>query len=154
MYELIKGLYEAHLPVKDLKRSIAFYKKLGLELSHIHDHHLAFFWLKKGESWLGLWETQQVELDYHPSIRHVAFHVTLENLRSSVSWLKERQIAPREAFGFMPHEPFVMAHDGIAHAKIHFYDPDGNSLEFICKIPNPTNIVGRMYLSEWEIIYS
>lgn len=39
---MIKGLYEAHLPVKDLKRSIAFYKKLGLELSHIHDHHLAF----------------------------------------------------------------------------------------------------------------
>jgi catechol 2,3-dioxygenase-like lactoylglutathione lyase family enzyme len=87
VYELIKGLYEAHLPVKDLKRSIAFYKKLGLELSHIHDHHLAFFWLKKGESWLGLWESKEVELDYHPSIRHVAFHVTLENLRSSVSCL-------------------------------------------------------------------
>lgn len=43
---------------------------------------------------------------------------------------------------------------GMAHAKIHFYDPDGNSLEFICKILNPTNTVGRMYLSDWEAIQS
>ena len=57
VYELIKGLYEAHLPVKDLNRSITFYEKLGLELSHTYSDHLAFFWLKKGESWLGLWET-------------------------------------------------------------------------------------------------
>jgi len=43
VYELIKDLYEAHLPVKDLNRSITFYEKLGLELSHIHSDHLAFF---------------------------------------------------------------------------------------------------------------
>jgi glutathione S-transferase len=30
---LIKGIYEAHLPVKDLGNSIDFYKKLGLELA-------------------------------------------------------------------------------------------------------------------------
>ncbi|MEK5108790.1 hypothetical protein MHI57_19130 [Cytobacillus sp. FSL K6-0129] len=29
---LIKGLYEAYLPVKDLVRSIEFYGKLGLKL--------------------------------------------------------------------------------------------------------------------------
>ncbi|MBU9719839.1 MULTISPECIES: VOC family protein [Bacillaceae] len=147
---MIQGLYEAHLPVSNLEKSIEFYSKLGLELSHRHEDKLAFFWIEKDKSWLGLWETDKVELDYHPSIRHIAFQVSLEGLKNSVSWLNERGLEAREAFGFEPHEPFMMAHNGMAHAKIHFYDPDENSLELICKIPNPKNISKRMYLSEWE----
>lgn len=149
---MIKGLYEAHLPVSDMKRSIEYYKGLGLEFSHSHEDSLAFFWIEKGNSWLGLWETEKVELEYHPSIRHIAFQVTLEGLKNSVTWLNEKGYKPRKAFGFEPVEPFVMAHNSVAHAKIHFNDPDGNSLEFICKIPNPKNIAGRMYLSEWEAL--
>ncbi|MBG9813325.1 glyoxalase [Bacillus endophyticus] len=147
---MIEGLYEAHLPVSNLKRSIEFYKGLGLGFSHSHEDRLAFLWIEKNKSWLGLWETDKVELEYHPSIRHIAFQVSLDSLRHSVSWLKERGYKPREAFGFEPVEPFVMAHSGMAHAKIHFNDPDGNSLEFICKMDNPKNITKRMYLSEWE----
>ncbi|SNZ14723.1 Predicted lactoylglutathione lyase [Terribacillus aidingensis] len=147
---MIEGLYEAHLPVRDLKKSIAFYEGLGLELSHIHEDRLAFFWIKKNHSWLGLWESDKAELAYHPSIRHVAFQVSLENLKGASQWLKERGYQPREAFGFEPHEAFVMAHDNMAHAKIHFNDIDGNSLELITKIENPHKITGRMYLSEWE----
>lgn len=147
---MIEGLYEAHLPVRNLHESIKFYEGLGLELSHIHENRLAFFWIKKDHSWLGLWETDKAELAYHPSIRHVAFQVSLENLKGASEWLKYRGYQPREAFGFGPHEPFVMAHDGMAHAKIHFNDPDGNSLELITKIANPNNITSRMYLSEWE----
>ncbi|MFN7253544.1 MAG: VOC family protein [Anaerobacillus sp.] len=147
---MILGLYEAHLPVRNLKRSIEYYKKLGLEFSHSHEDKLAFFWIEKGKGWLGLWETDKVELEYHPSIRHIAFQVSLEGLKKSVVWLNERGCEPREAFGFEPIEPFVMAHHGMAHAKIHFNDPDGNSLELICKIPNRKNITNRMYLSEWE----
>ncbi|WP_100372346.1 VOC family protein [Bacillus sp. FJAT-45037] len=147
---MIKGLYEAHLPVKDLSRSIAFYNGLGLELSHIHENTLAFFWIEKNKSWLGLWESDRVDLEYHPSIRHIAFEVTLEDLKNSVDWLNDREFAPREAFGFKPTEPFVMAHNEMAHAKIHFNDPDGNSLELICPLQNEKGITGRMYLSEWE----
>ncbi|WP_202081184.1 VOC family protein [Caldalkalibacillus salinus] len=147
---MIEGLYEAHLPVSNLKHSIEYYKGLGLELSHIHEDRLAFFWIEKDKSWLGLWETDKVELEYHPSIRHIAFQVSLKGLKQSVAWLKEKGYEPREAFGFKPVEPFVMAHDGMAHAKIHFNDPDGNSLELICKLDNPKNITDRMYLSEWE----
>ncbi|WP_067844363.1 VOC family protein [Amphibacillus sediminis] len=147
---MILGLYEAHLPVSDLKRSIAYYTKLGLTFSHSHDDKLAFFWIEKNKSWLGLWETDKVELEYHPSIRHIAFEVSLDGLKEAILWLNERGYEAREAFGFEPIEPFVMAHHGIAHAKIHFNDPDGNSLEFICKLPNPKNITKQMYLSEWE----
>lgn len=147
---MIKGLYEAHLPVSDLKQSVLFYKELGLELDHIVDDKIAFLWIEKDKSWLGLWETDNVKLEYHPSIRHVAFQVTLEDLKTSVAWLRDRGVKPRVAFGFEPIEPFVMPHQQYAHAKIHFNDPDGNSLEFICKLKNPKEIATRMYLSEWE----
>lgn len=99
---------------------------------------------------IGLWETDKVEIEYHPSIRHLAFQVELEDLKAAVEWLKEKDIYAREAFGFKPVEPFVMAHNHYAHAKLHFDDPDGNSIELICKLPNPLNITNRMYLSEWE----
>ena len=147
---MIKGLYEAHLPVRDLNRSIEFYKGLGLELDHKVEDSLAFLWIEKDKSWLGLWETEKVEVEYHPSLRHIAFEVSLEGLKSSVVWLKNKGYELREAFGFEPIEPFVMPHKEYAHAKIHFNDPDGNSLEFICKIDNPKGIMKRMYLSEWE----
>ncbi|MBO1580500.1 VOC family protein [Bacillus sp. XF8] len=147
---MIIGLYEAHLPISDLKRSIECYKGLGLEFSHRHEDKVVFLWIEKNKSWLGLWETDKVELEYHPSIRHIAFQVSLEGLKNSVAWLNEKGFEPREAFEFKPVEPFVIAHSGIAHAKIHFNDPDGNSLEFICKLENPKNITKRMYLSEWE----
>ncbi|GAF65840.1 glyoxalase [Bacillus sp. TS-2] len=147
---MIKGLYEAHLPVSDLEQSISFYQQLGLTLDHVVDNKLAFLWIEKDKSWLGLWQTDKVELEYHPSIRHIAFQVSLEDLKNSVAWLKDKGYEPREAFGFLPIEPFVIAQKEYAHAKIHFNDPDGNSLEFICKIANPTGLKKMMYLSEWE----
>ncbi|MRG86048.1 VOC family protein [Salinibacillus xinjiangensis] len=147
---MIKGLYEAHLPVSDLQRSIEFYVGLGLEFDHRVADRLAFLWIEKGKSWLGLWEASEVNLDYHPSIRHIAFEVTFNDLKESVSWLKSKGCHPRKAFGFEPTEPFVIPHEGYTHAKIHFNDPDGNSLELICKIDNPNGLKEKMYLSEWE----
>ncbi|WP_067727412.1 VOC family protein [Oceanobacillus damuensis] len=149
---MIEGLFEAHLPVSDLERSIDFYSNLGLELDHIVEDRLAFLWIEKDKSWLGLWESDKVELDYHPSIRHIAFQVSLQGLKDSVAWLESKGYKPREAFGFEPIEPFVMPQKDYATAKIHFNDPDGNSLEFICKIENRKKIKERMYLSEWEEI--
>ncbi|MFB7641318.1 VOC family protein [Peribacillus butanolivorans] len=149
---MIKGLYEAHLPVSNLNRSIEFYEGLGLQFDHKVEDRLAFLWIEKDKSWLGLWETDKVEVEYHPSIRHIAFQVTLEDLKNSVAWLKNKGYKPREAFGFNPIEPFVMPHEEYAHAKIHFNDLDGNSLELICKLENPKKIKPRMYLSEWEQI--
>lgn len=151
---MIKGLYEAHLPVSNLNRSIEFYKGLGLEFEHQVEDNLAFLWIEKEKSWLGLWKTEKVEVEYHPSIRHIAFEVSIEGLKHSVDWLKNRGYEPRKAFGFEPTEPFVMPNSDFAHAKIHFNDPDGNSLEFICKLENPKKVKERMYLSEWEQLHN
>lgn len=148
---MIKGLYEAHLPVSDLNQSIKFYQNLGLEYSHQIKGKVAFLWIENDKSWLGLWQTDNVALNYHPSIRHIAFQVDLNDLKNFKEWLDERNIKAREAFGFQPEEPFVMPNDKFAHAKIHFNDPDGNSLELISKINKENDsLTSNMYLSEWE----
>lgn len=46
---MMKGLYEAHLPVSDLKASISFYEKLELTLAH-ENERVAFLWIEKGKS--------------------------------------------------------------------------------------------------------
>lgn len=75
--------------------------------------------------------------------------MSLENLRRSISWLKALQISTREAFGFEGKEPFVSPHKDKAYAKIHFYDLDNNSLEFITELKNPKHAIEKMYLSDW-----
>src|SRR5688500_15988585 len=52
------ALSEAHLSVRDLDRSIAFYRDVvGLELAHVMpERQVAFFWIGgPGRSMLGLW---------------------------------------------------------------------------------------------------
>lgn len=148
---MIKGLYEAHLPVRDLKKSIPFYQKLNLELTQPYKEgdKVAFFWIEKGKSWIGLWENQEAaETNYHPSLRHIAFEVRLEDLRKAKEWLLEMDIEMREDFGLTPKEPFVMPRN--SHAMVYFNDPDGNSLELIAYLNKETENLDIMYLSEWE----
>ena len=54
----IRGLFEAHLTVRDLERSIGFYRDvLGLPLAHvIPARNVAFFWIgSPGQAMLGVW---------------------------------------------------------------------------------------------------
>jgi catechol-2,3-dioxygenase len=128
---MIKGLYEAHLPVSNLSNSIDFYKKLGLEVAY-QNEKLAFLWVEKGNSWLGLWETDKVKTPYHPSLRHIAFKVDLEDIKQAKEWLKQKGILVRTSFGFPSEkQPLVLPNHPQAHAAIYFDDPDGNSIELI-----------------------
>lgn len=147
---MIKGLYEAHLPVKDMNRSIDFYKNLGLELAHV-GKKVSFFWIEEGKSWLGLWEGKEVNTPYHPSLRHIAFRVDYEGIKQAKYWLEERGIAVREEFGFKSVGPILLANYPQAHAAIYFHDPDENSIELICQIELDTsNEIHSIYLEEWE----
>jgi catechol 2,3-dioxygenase-like lactoylglutathione lyase family enzyme len=131
---VIKGLYEAHLPVSNMERSLEFYQKLGLELAY-RGQRLSFMWIEKGKSWLGLWESPQVKLPYHPSIRHLAFEVDQEGMRKARAWLRSLQIEVRESFGVPPEkQPLLLDNYPQVHAAIYFNDPDGNSLELICPL--------------------
>jgi len=133
-YQMIKGIYEAHLPVSDLKKSIEFYKKLELEIAY-QQEKLVFFWIEKGRSWLGLWETDKVKTPYHPSLRHIAFQIDRDNMQGIKEWLEERDIAVSTNFGFPPEkQPLVLPNNPQAHAAIYFKDPDGNSIELIAPL--------------------
>jgi lactoylglutathione lyase len=146
----IGKIYETHLQVADLQRSIQFYSKLGLELAHTSDKRkFAFFWVgNEKEQTLGLWEVatgSQVEK------RHFAFEVSLEDLLKSKEWLREKGIELRAAFGKEPTEPIV--HTWVPAASVYFVDPDDNSLEFITVLPDDPQISEEVvYLSEWNLM--
>jgi catechol 2,3-dioxygenase-like lactoylglutathione lyase family enzyme len=148
---VIKGLFEAHLPVSNLEVSIEFYKKLGLEFAY-RDEETAFFWIEKGMSWLGLWEGKEVQTPYHPSLRHIAFRVEYDFMKQSLNWLKERNIeaVPFGARG--TNAPFIRPYQG--NASVYFTDPDGNSLEFMSSVPVPDHLKSHpsCTLDEWEVL--
>jgi catechol 2,3-dioxygenase-like lactoylglutathione lyase family enzyme len=148
--EMIKGLYEAHLPVKNLECSIEFYKKLGLKFAW-GDDDTAFFWIEEGKSWIGLWEGNEYETPYHPSLRHIAFQVSYEDLKRSLEWLESLDIKA-EPFGSRASvEPFIRPHQG--NASVYFNDLDGNSLELMCYVEVPKDLkhlTDKLSFTEWE----
>lgn len=149
---MIKGLFEAHLPVSNLVQSIEFYKRLGLEVAW-KDESTAFFWVEKEKSWLGLWEGKEVQTPYHPSLRHIAFRVDYDFMKNSLKWLKERTIEPKPFGNRTSVEAFVRPNQG--NASVYFSDPDGNSLEFMCFVNVPgtlKEITRKVSIKEWELM--
>jgi catechol 2,3-dioxygenase-like lactoylglutathione lyase family enzyme len=147
---MILGLYEAHLPVSDLNRSIKFYSGLGLELAW-QDEDSAFLWIEKEKSWIGLWEGEEYKTTYHPSLRHIAFRVSYEDLKNSLRWLNAINVEP-VPFGRRDSiQPFIRPNQG--NASVYFNDPDGNSLELMCFINVPESmktITDKLSIDEWE----
>ena len=147
---MIKGLYEAHLPVSNLKKSIEFYKSLGLEFAW-KDEDTAFFWIEKNKSWLGLWEGGEHKIPYHPSIRHIAFRIDYTDMKKALTWLKSKNIEATPFGQRNSVEPFVRPNQG--NASVYFNDLDGNSLELMCFIDVPErlkNVSTKLSLEEWE----
>ncbi|EJQ08710.1 VOC family protein [Bacillus cereus] len=146
-------LYETHVKTKNLELAIEFYTKLGLFHAHtIEERRVAFFWFdkeNKKEQMLGIWEVS--EEAFHTS--HFAFKVNYEEIIHAREWLLNKGINPRAAFGLEPSEPMVQT--WTPTANLYFYDPDGNSLEFLCLLPEKKNVKQDvMYLSEWESLES
>ena len=126
---MIQGLYETHLFVEDLERSIDFYQHtLGLTYAYYEPaRRIAFFWIGKPRQFmLGLWEKPKAQVD----IRHFAFECSLDFvLNESVSWLKERGLKPYNFLNDGTDRPMVFA--WMPAIAIYFEDPDGHELEFI-----------------------
>lgn len=149
---MIKGIYEAHLPVKDLQVSVPFYEGLGFKLAW-RDGSTAFFWIEKGKSWLGLWEGREVETPYHPSLRHIAFRITYEDMKNSLKWMATIGVEASHFGGRDSVAPFVRPNQG--NASVYFNDPDGNSLELMCFVEVPESlrsITDKLSIEEWELL--
>src|SRR3984885_14361689 len=95
----IRDLFETHLSVTDLRRSMAFFGgALGLELAQVFpEKKVAFYWIgHRGTSMLGLWEAgtgpQRMNL-------HVAFGVEINDLLQASERLREANIIPLDFNG-------------------------------------------------------
>lgn len=131
---MIKGLFETHLFVENLERSIEFYTNvLKLEqFLYEEERRAALFWIgdTPGQSFLGLWEKPKNEID----IRHFAFECDWEwILNESVNFLTSQNIHCWNFLGDNSQKPMVFAN--IPAIAIYFSDPDGHYLEFIGKLP-------------------
>ena len=145
---MIKGLYETHLSVENLERSIDFYKNiLGLEHCYTEEkRRIAFFWIGKPKEYmLGLWEKPKEEF----ATRHFAFRCDVEDvLHKSVGWLKERNLKPYNFLKDETEKPMVFA--WMPAIAIYFNDPDGNVLEFIAVLEGkPKPELGVITYEEW-----
>jgi lactoylglutathione lyase len=148
----IRGLFEAHLTVSDLDRSIAFYRDvLGLPLAHvIPQRQVAFFWVPASDkAMLGLWCIGTSPLRMR---LHIAFDVTLQDVIGSVEKLRAAGLTPLDSGGGNPiDEPVVLA--WMPAASVYFDDPDGHSLEFIAMLPDrPRPELGRVAWSQWRSV--
>jgi catechol 2,3-dioxygenase-like lactoylglutathione lyase family enzyme len=153
------GVFETHLDVTDLDRSLEFYTAiLGLELalrgqvdgarSDAHSRGargFALLWVGgRGHAMLGLWERPSEHI--HP--QHFAFEVGLQELPAMVAELTRQGIELRDFFQQRTAIPTVFGF--IPAASIYFDDPDGHVLELLARIPaSPRGDLGAVSWAEW-----
>lgn len=142
------ALFEAHLPVRDLTRSVRFYRDVvGLTLAYeAVDRGGAFFWVgAPQQSMLGLWSTGSMPMGL---IQHVAFSVAPEAVFDAPRVLTELGIVPLSFDEEPTIEPSVMA--WMPAASVFFKDPDGHLLEYLTILDaEPRPQLGVMPWSAW-----
>ena len=145
----IRGLFEAHLTVSDLERSIAFYRDvLGPPLAHrVPARQVAFFWVPASDrGMLGLWCIGSSPLRMR---LHIAFDVALPQVFESVAALRRSGLTPRSGNGVPIDEPVVLS--WMPAASVYFDDPDGHSLEYIAMLDEtPRPELGQISWSDWR----
>jgi lactoylglutathione lyase len=144
----VRGLFETHLTVSDLDRSVGFYRDVvGLPLAlEVPERSAAFLWIgDPGRSMLGLWSLGSAPLGL---VLHLAFEVGLDDLLQAVGALRARGITPLSFFGEPTDEPSVIG--WMPAAAVYFRDPDGHQLEYLAMLDRrPRPEVGVVTWSEW-----
>src|SRR4051794_15421779 len=100
-----RGLFETHLTVTDLGRSVAFYRDVvGLELAwEVGERDAAFFWIgKPGQSMLGLWSVGSAPIGL---LLHVAFSADLDDVLRACDHLRQVAVKPLSFFATETTEP-------------------------------------------------
>jgi lactoylglutathione lyase len=147
----IEGLFETHITVSDLQRSIAFYRDVvGLELGIVQpERPAAFFWVGgRGRPMLGVFSLGSCPLTMR---QRLAFQARLQDVLASPQKLRAAGITPLGGGREPIDEPVVFAW-GLA-ASVFFDDPDGNLLEYISMLPEPPRPeLGLVSWSEWQAI--
>ncbi len=144
----IEALFETHLTVADLQRSMTFYgTSLRLTLAEVFwDRKVAFYWIGgRGRSMLGLWEggsgPQRISL-------HLALRTDIPSILKAPALLRDAGIEPLDFSQQSTDEPVVLA--WMPAVSLYFRDPDGHSLEFLAMLPDsPEPHLGVVRWSQW-----
>jgi lactoylglutathione lyase len=130
----ITGLFETHLTVQNLDRSVAFYRDIvGLPLATVvPERRIAFMWIgAPGNAMLGLWE-----MPGPLGLRlHIALRTTKDDVLGAIEALRAADVTPRDFDGNPTATPCVIG--WMPAISLFFRDPDGHSLEFISMLPDP-----------------
>jgi len=144
----IRGLFETHLTVSDLERSVAFYRDIvGLApASEFPERGAAFFWCGgSGKTMLGLWSTGSMPMGFK---LHVAFDAALDDVLAAPARLRALGVKPYSFFGQETDEPTVIA--WMPAATLYFQDPDGHLLEYLAMLDDkPRPELGILPWSAW-----
>ena len=144
----ITGLFETHLTVTDLPRSVAFYRDVvGLPLAfEVPEGAATFFWIAApGEGLLGLWSIGSAPMGL---VLHLAFRASLEDVKHACDRLRSLGVTPLSFFAEETTEPSVIG--WMPAAAVYLRDPDGHLLEYLAMLdeqPQPER--GIVPWSQW-----
>jgi lactoylglutathione lyase len=128
----VRGLFETHLTVSDLARSVEFYRDVvGLAVAlELPDRGAAFHWIgEPGQAMLGLWSVGSAPMNMQ---LHIAFDMALEDVLQAPQRLHDEGIEPLSFFGEPTDEPSYIG--WMPAAAVYFRDPSGHMLEFLAML--------------------
>jgi lactoylglutathione lyase len=131
----VRGLFETHLTVADLPRSVAFYRDVvGLPVAlDVPERGAAFHWIgQPGQAMLGLWSIGSAPMSMQ---LHIAFGMSLPDVLAAPERLRSHGVQPLSFFGEPADEPSVIG--WMPAAAIYFHDPDGHQLEYLAMLDIP-----------------
>jgi lactoylglutathione lyase len=145
----LRGLFETHLTVRDLSRSIAFYRDVvGLPIAlEVPERGAAFFWIPdRGQAMLGLWSLGSAPVEMS---LHVAFATSLANVLDACDRLRSLGVTPLSFSATETDEPSVIG--WMPAAAVYFRDPDGHLLEYLAMLNTaPRPDLGILPWSQWS----
>ena len=145
---MIQGLFETHINVSDLERSVAFYRDvLELEIAYEQpERQVTFFWIGgHNQTMLGVWQVPAEQVQR----QHFAFRVSVDTMRHAKQHLLDKGLTPRNFLNDSTQDPMVFA--WMPAVAIYFRDPDGHSLEYIAPLDDePRPDLGVVAWDEWE----
>ena len=144
----VGGLFEAHLTVGDLTRSIAFYRDVvGLRVAYeLPERGAAFLWIgAPGDAMLGLWSLGSAPVGL---ALHIAFKASLDDVLGACDRLRSSGVTPLSFFVRETDEPSVIG--WMPAASVYFRDPDGHLLEYLAMLDAEPDVdAGILSWSEW-----
>jgi lactoylglutathione lyase len=131
----VRGLFETHLTVADLERSVTFYRDVvGLPVAlDVPERGATFHWIgEPGRAMLGLWSIGSAPMGMR---LHIAFEMSLKDVLDAPERLRSSGLQPLSFFGEPADEPSVIG--WMPAAAVYFQDPDDHMLEYLAMLDGP-----------------